>query len=163
MAIGRLYDLIDRNDAWANGVELRQVVTEILKPCQTDRVDRLDIDGPDLSLDRNRAVEMALVLNELATNALKYGALRTPDGTVSVRWTRDAQGEMALVWRERGGPPPEPGATPGFGSALLTKLVERSMRGRIEHQLEPDGLVCRITTPSHPSVRVREPVSRPEA
>ncbi|GAC1403486.1 MAG: hypothetical protein NVSMB69_00080 [Novosphingobium sp.] len=102
------------------------------------------IAGPPCTLQPQACQPMALVLHELSTNALKHGALSRPDGRVDVRWTLDADGQLAQFhWTESGGPPVVAPSRKGMGSSLLA-----SMR-----QLNPDvqwhaqGLVCRLSVP----------------
>ena len=87
---------------------------------------RISIDGPRVLLRSNAVQGFTLVVHELATNAAKHGALRAPDGRISVRWSVERNGaEPALRfrWEERGGPPAEPPREKGFGSVLLEHAV----------------------------------------
>jgi two-component sensor histidine kinase/PAS domain-containing protein len=83
---------------------------------------RLVIDGPDVMLGPRGALSMGLVMHELGTNAMKYGALSEPDGIVTVRWTIDESGaepQLSFTWQESGGPLPSQPARKGFGSKLI--------------------------------------------
>jgi two-component sensor histidine kinase len=100
----------------------------------------LRLDGPETALAGGFAFDLALVLHELAINAAKHGALSTPDGTVSVRWTRDAEG-LDLVWTERGGPPVAPPTRKGLGSHVIARLP--SPGSDVAVRFEPEGLVWR--------------------
>jgi two-component sensor histidine kinase/PAS domain-containing protein len=83
---------------------------------------RLDIEGPDVVLGPRGALSMSLVMHELGTNALKYGALSQPDGTVRIRWRVDdgaAEPRFVISWAETGGPPPHQPERQGFGSKLI--------------------------------------------
>jgi two-component system CheB/CheR fusion protein len=106
------------------------------------------VDGPDVTLDPSLAVPLGLALHELATNATKYGSLSRPGGIVELSWSvRRANGvqHLALVWRERRGPPARPPTRRGFG----TSLIERGLPdAQIERVFEPEGLVCRIDLPT---------------
>ena len=87
---------------------------------------RISIDGPRVLLRSNAVQGFTLVVHELATNAAKHGALRAPDGRISVRWSVEGNGaEPALRfrWEERGGPPANPPRDKGFGSVLLEHAV----------------------------------------
>jgi PAS domain S-box-containing protein len=87
---------------------------------------RISIDGPRVLLRSNAVQGFTLVVHELATNAAKHGALRAPNGRISVRWSVEGNGaEPALRfrWEERGGPPANPPRDKGFGSVLLEHAV----------------------------------------
>jgi two-component sensor histidine kinase len=83
---------------------------------------RLDLDGPDVQLGPRGALSMGLVMHELGTNALKYGALSAPGGRIIVRWTieeAETGPRLAFSWRETGGPVPTQPERKGFGSKLI--------------------------------------------
>ncbi len=107
---------------------------------------RIDISpGPDVLVDSDVAVGLGLLFHELATNALKYGALSRPQGQVRIAWS-PAQALTRLEWREVGGPPVARPAREGFGARLLeTALVPQG--GKAERRFEPDGLVCELLIP----------------
>jgi two-component sensor histidine kinase len=105
-------------------------------------------------------------MHELATNALKYGALKSPGGKVSITWSAAPEGEgtrLRLEWRETGGAPLKPNAArpnaarpnaarpnsgkpkrQGFGTRVIRAAVAREREGKSEIAFEPDGLVCRF-------------------
>jgi PAS domain S-box-containing protein len=95
-------------------------------------------EGPDLFLTPRAANAMSLALHELATNAVKFGALSTDSGRVEVRWRRTATGGLDLHWIESGGPPVAPPTRRGFGATLLEKVTGRELGGeaKIEHRRE---------------------------
>lgn len=107
--------------------------------------------GPDFSLSENAMVSISLVLNELATNAAKYGALTTGKGLVKIDWTiqaADGQDMVNLCWSERGGPSAETTTTgSGFGSSLIDHSVTRNLRGEIKRDWTADGLLCTVAFP----------------
>ena len=109
--------------------------------------------GPDIILAENAMVSISLVLNELATNAAKYGALMTDSGQVTIDWTIRSGEEgpdiVELNWTESGGDgslsaPSEA----GFGSSLIDHSITRNLRGEIERNWALDGLKCKITFPA---------------
>ena len=107
---------------------------------------RTDVSGPDVFLPPQAALHMTLILHELATNAVKHGALSNSTGSVAIRWTvvDGSPKELVLTWTERGGPPVVRPATRGFGLSL----IERT--GRLPHiqtkiEFEPGGIVCTIS------------------
>ena len=85
---------------------------------------------------------MAMLLHELATNAVRHGALSVPEGRVSLTWEFDAKdGRLQLLWTESGGPPiPAPPVRRGFGSRLITQLVERQLGGELQSDWQMKGL-----------------------
>lgn len=114
---------------------------------------RIRWSGPDLLLPENALVAMALVLNELATNAVKHGALSGASGDVDVQWTQDAEGAaprlFRLTWTETGnhGPIGPPEKT-SFGTLLMERSVRNNLGGTIERHWEPTGLVLDISLPA---------------
>lgn len=124
---------------------LRQIVTAAARGF-CDRPDRFDMSGSPIDLAPATAVALSLAVHELATNALKYGALSVPEGTVEIRW-RTTNGVLAFTWRERGGPPVVPPGRRGFGSRLLEQGLAQDLGGTVELDFKPTGLVCRLTAP----------------
>src|SRR5690606_41769206 len=114
---------------------------------------RIRWSGPDLLLPENALVAMALLFNELATNAAKHGALSGANGQVDVDWMQeqeDVDGRMfRLTWRESGGDraviAPE---RTSFGTLLMERSVKNNLGGTIERRWEPDGLIVEITMPA---------------
>ena len=145
----RINALIAAHDVTQGGpgrppVELRGLVETALAPYRS-KSERCRIEGADLPLAARMAVPLGLVLHELATNAVKYGAWSGPGGTVSVSWRREA-GRVLLVWREKGqGELAEP-RREGFGTMLMASSA-RQMSGTIERTFHPDGIEVRIEFP----------------
>jgi two-component sensor histidine kinase len=114
---------------------------------------RIRWSGPDLLLPENALVAMALVLNELATNAAKHGALSGDEGTVEVEWAQDPEGSeprmFRLTWTETGnhGPVAPPERT-SFGTLLMERSVRNNLGGTIEREWAPNGLVLTIALPA---------------
>lgn len=77
---------------------------------------------------------LSLIVHELATNAIKYGALSTPSGQVRVRWEVEEASapSVRLVWQESGGPSVTPPSSSGFGTQLIEFAVSRELAGRVE-------------------------------
>lgn len=109
--------------------------------------------GPDLILPENSLVAMALLFNELATNAAKHGALTSDKGQVDIRWTLDDQPtgprEFSLTWTESGGTKlAGPPTQLNFGTSLIDRSVRNNLGGSIERSWDPEGLVCKIKLPA---------------
>jgi PAS domain S-box-containing protein len=107
---------------------------------------RCSIEGLDFRLTPQAAVSISLAIHELATNAVKYGALSGSKGHVRVSWKRE-QDHFWFEWRESDGPPPaaEPKRR-GFGTQLIERTLASELGGTVEMKFEPSGLVCRLTT-----------------
>lgn len=118
-ALARAQDLLLEGDT--RGASIKDLVVQALESFG----ERVVSIGPHVYLNANAAQGFALILQELATNAAKYGALSGPSGTIRVEWAREACSPDALVfrWRERGGPPASPPKRKGFGTMLLEVAV----------------------------------------
>ena len=97
-------------------------------------------EGPDLILTPRAANAVSLALHELATNAVKYGALSVEAGRVEVSWERPAEGGFTLLWTESGGPPVSPPERRGFGSTLLDRVTGRELGGEGRVEYRADGV-----------------------
>jgi len=101
-------------------------------------------------LDSRATVSLSLTAHELATNAVKYGALSQPGGTVSVRWSiqREKDGNwLSLEWRESDGPPVPATTGQGFGSRLMRMMIVGRLGGKLEQTFAPTGLICTVAFP----------------
>ncbi|MDB5452017.1 MAG: histidine kinase [Caulobacteraceae bacterium] len=146
-AVSEAHDvLVDQN--WA-GADLMAIVAGALEPFMSAYTDRLAVGGPDIRLAPNEAVAISLVLHELATNAVKYGALSTAEGRIRVEWNlaQNGRGErqMNLLWAEEGGPAVEPPDHRGFGARLIDRLFEQETNGEAKIDFAPQGLRCSMS------------------
>lgn len=108
------------------------------------------VDGPFVALPATSAQALGLALHELATNALKYGALAHPDGRLEVAWEADeADGErtVTIVWQESGVPIAEPPSRKGYGSELIERALPYQLRAKTQLRFDPDGVRCIIQVP----------------
>jgi len=144
--LARSNDVLTRTD-W-HDAPLRDVVASALD-AHGDELDRIVVEGPAVMLDANLAVAVSLSLHELATNAVKYGALSVPPGQVTVSWTtsRTRMGaiKVEITWLERGGPAVTPPVRRGFGSYLLERGLPSG--GTVRLNFRPTGLECRMSLP----------------
>jgi two-component sensor histidine kinase len=111
---------------------------------------RFHISGAELDLNPKQALALALAVNELATNAAKYGALSQPSGTIEVSWTCEETGadpRFQFVWRETGGPTVVAPSREGFGARVIKTLLADDFGGKVEISYAPAGLVCTLTAP----------------
>jgi two-component sensor histidine kinase len=128
------------------GADLRGLLKEELRPYRKGSGERPRLRGPAVALAPKAAQALSLVVHELATNAAKYGALSTPEGSLDIGWQilQDDGRRLVLVWQERGGPPVIPPARSGFGLQLIRSTLAHDMGGSSELRFDPEGLVCRI-------------------
>ena len=122
------------------------LIARVLAPFDAERI-RIQ-PGPPAALSRFEVLPLALILHELMTNALKYGALSTASGVVKVAWRVEttAAEMLHLHWQEEGGPPVAPSARAGFGTRLLQFSV-KELRGRADLRFEPKGLDATLSIP----------------
>ncbi|HEX2558885.1 HWE histidine kinase domain-containing protein [Phenylobacterium sp.] len=118
-------------------------------------------EGPELFLTPRAANALSLAMHELATNALKYGALSTERGRVEVRWTRQPDGGFELTWTESGGPMVRAPTHRGFGSTLLEQVTGRELNGESRVEYRPTGV--RVQLRAGPAAVVARPETVPEA
>jgi len=121
------------------GASLRELVANELRPFT--ELDRVHMQCEDLVLPAGHVQPICMILHELATNAVKHGALLSPSGRIEVNW-QEARGHLNLLcWREVGGPPVTApmGKMSGFGSTLLHRLAEQ-LEGRMEFHWHAEGL-----------------------
>ena len=136
--VGRITSLAATNAILAKskwrGVALREIFVREFAPYD---LSRFCLSGPDVKCPSEVAILLALVVHELTTNALKYGALSNSVGRVSLAWNK-SDGILYLEWTERGGPKPVKCAKDGFGMKLLQSSV--AINGSLEMKFEPLGL-----------------------
>ncbi|MEO0061919.1 MAG: hypothetical protein RLZZ08_479 [Pseudomonadota bacterium] len=130
---------------------LQELLHALLAPYEIGAEPRFRLTGDDTGLGIQAAGAMALVVHELATNALKYGALSAPGGTVSLACTVSGTasgGELRLIWRETGGPPVTgPPQRSGFGTEMKQRAVLYQLRGTMAENWQREGLVVELAVP----------------
>jgi PAS domain S-box-containing protein len=139
LALAGTYRQLTRSN-WS-GVSLREIVDLTLDPFGA----RIEIDGPDLMLSAKNAQNFSLALHELATNALKHGALSSAGGNVRIAWTIVGNGGGSILkfrWQERGGPPVLGPGQRGFGTLLLESTFKT-----VNLDYAREGLTCDIDVP----------------
>ena len=132
------------------GASLSDLVRRQLAPF-ADVGPRLDVAGPEVVVKSDVAQAIGLALHELATNAVKYGALAAPTGKVSVSWgvveTADGARRVCLKWIEEGGPVVSAPSRKGFGQIVIERMVAQSVDGDVDLQFAPQGLTWQLTFP----------------
>jgi two-component sensor histidine kinase len=139
------HELLSRNK-W-QGVRVADIVRHQLAPYAT-KVNTVSC-GPEIALTAASTEALGMVLNELVTNASKYGALSVPDGRVSVSWEcrNDATTILILVWRETGGPPVVAPSHKGYGTSLICDLIPYELGGSVDLAFLSGGVTCTIGIP----------------
>ncbi|MBR0995087.1 PAS domain-containing protein [Bradyrhizobium japonicum] len=132
------------------GVDLEYLVIEELSAYNAREGEQMRVSGPKMRFQPKAAETFALAIHELATNAVKYGALSQPSGRVEISWRLDegtAPAELVFEWREWGGPPVKPPQRRGFGTELLERTLAFEFKGQTDLAFNPAGLRCTITLP----------------
>lgn len=154
-ALARAHNLLDEKLAHQDSITLADLVVAELEPYRSEAPGRLSAEGDPIRLGSTQAVALGLVINELATNALKYGALSSRKGRLEVHWQK-ADGHVLLKWRESDGPRVRTNAIENFGSRLLRRLVEGQLKGSIRRELAGIGVTCVIEFPLEAVTDARE-------
>jgi two-component system CheB/CheR fusion protein len=130
-------------------VDLEALLSQILTPYAGRLGERLLASGPQIELHAGCAVAVALILNELATNAAKYGAWTRPTGRVSLEWRFSSSNAaiLELVWTERGGPVVQEPQKSGFGQRYIKRSVTHELKGTFNSVFEPQGFSCTFSLP----------------
>lgn len=152
----RIHALADAHDATqgrdADGnAGLRVLIDKVLAPYLSDG-NPVEVTGPDVQLTAKQATPLGLVLHELATNAVKYGAWAQEGGRIAIDWSYQGEGEdrrILLHWREHAVAPIVASGREGFGSLLMTSSA-RQLGGTIEREFAPDGMAVTMLLP-HPA------------
>jgi PAS domain S-box-containing protein len=140
-ALARAHQLL-AGGRWT-GADLRRLVEEELQPYAGDA--RVTIEGEPYALAPAAAQGVAMAIHELATNAIKHGALSAPRGRVEVSWTQGADGAPAVItWREAGGPAVQAPTGRGLGMTVLERALQGTAGGRTRIEWRPEGLFCEL-------------------
>ncbi len=143
VALAEAHDLLTREN-W-EGAELHDVTSRLADLHGGPA--RFELSGPSIRLSPKTALSLSMALHELATNAMKYGALSTPEGRIRVAWglaPDPGAARLELTWTERGGPPVKPPTDRGFGSRLIERGLAAELSGSAAIDFQPDGVICRI-------------------
>jgi PAS domain S-box-containing protein len=143
MALSRAHDVLTRQN-W-EGAELREIAGQALEPYSSSNEDRLHLSGPAVRLPPQKALALAMAFQELATNAVKYGALSNATGEIHLTWNIDrADGVpvLCVCWQELGGPPVHPPSQRGFGTRLIERSLADDLKGKVRIAFDATGIVC---------------------
>ncbi|EJL04369.1 MULTISPECIES: PAS domain S-box protein [Pseudomonas] len=146
LALSRAHDLLTKRH-WGS-TPLDNLAQEVLMPVFGAEPDRVVFEGPSIDVGTRVALNLTMTLNELAINALKYGAMSVETGTLSVAWRVQSQPNGTLLnldWQEQGGPPVSEPEREGLGSRLMKRCIERDLGGEFDLNFSPQGLRCRLS------------------
>jgi PAS domain S-box-containing protein len=141
-------DLMIEHD-W-RGADISQIIQWQLAAVIDDQANRVSVEGYPCVVTPRVAQALGLAIYELATNALKFGALSAPTGKVDIRWQAQARNggrEFRLSWHESGGPPAVRPRKKGFGSSIIENMIARSVLGSVTISYPPTGLVWELVAP----------------
>jgi two-component sensor histidine kinase len=145
-ALGRVHDLL-LETSWAE-TTLSAVVKTAIEPFQTKAVEQFLVHTDNLKLAPNAVLPIAMVLNELCTNAVKYGALSNPNGRVEISGSIDnAARKLCLSWTEKNGPRVQEPKRRSFGSKLVEQAFAGQLKGSAKLEFAPAGVSYRLETP----------------
>lgn len=148
-ALGRAHELVrpslEEGAPVPGRSTLRTLMADLFRPYLAFDAGRIAIEGTDVAVDDRGATALALLFHELATNAVKYGALSTLTGQVAISIDL-SDGAVLVIWREMGGPAiAEPPVKTGFGTRLAEISVVQQLGGRLHKSWDRDGLVVTIS------------------
>lgn len=147
-SLGLAHGLLSEHE-W-RGIGIRELTQTELAPFDDGEASRISVVGQDALLTPDQALGLALVLHELASNALKYGSLSVPEGNVAVSWviqgSRDDK-RLVLDWTETGGPEVVTPKHHGFGSILIRRSLAKVLSSEVRHEYRPEGVHARISMP----------------
>ena len=161
-ALARSHGLLARG-RWSD-IPLQELVAGEMEPHRRDMRGLIDQSGPPVLLKPKAAVAIGMILHELSVNAVKYGALGSADGRVSITWAlkdADAAAHLILHWQETGGPPVTSPASAGFGTMLIERQAARELAGTATIEYPRGGVRATLAIPDDPELFLRPPAPGP--
>jgi two-component sensor histidine kinase len=147
VALSKAHDMVRPNlNQQEKAAELGDLLATLLQPYANPHLEteRVHVSTPKLLVGEKAATALALVVHELATNSIKYGALSNAKGAIDIACST-SDGEVAIVWRETGGPPiSEPSGRSGFGTKLVVSSLSDQLGGTISASWPPTGAVITL-------------------
>jgi len=125
------------------GAELTAIAKQELAPYGAADGQRVQVEGPEVLLEPDVAQAIAVILHELATNAVKYGALSVAGAQIDLKWF-ETDGRLNLRWSEIGGPTIERPTRKGLGGQIIERMIAQ-LRGKVSFDWRPEGLVCELS------------------
>lgn len=140
VALGQVHDLLLQTN-WAEA-DLKAILQTAVTPFSADR---FVIVCPSIEVAAATALPLGMVLNELCTNAIKYGALSNSDGFVSIAAAMEGDGRtLGIHWKETGGPPVAPPSRRSFGTRLIEQSLVGPLGGQVALEFPVDGVACTV-------------------
>lgn len=145
----RIDALSRSNDALRRGGEggsLRALIEDSIRAF--DGQQRLRVEGEDAQISASARDTMALVVHELVTNSVKYGALSVPEGEILCSFSKRSRGQILWTWQETGGPETSEPKRVGFGTTLISRAIPHELGGKAQVKFNPGGVEARFTLPA---------------
>jgi two-component system CheB/CheR fusion protein len=143
-AMAAAYNIVSR-ESWGE-VTLREIAVSQLEPYLPEESSRTSLGGPNVLFKPSAALAFGMVIHELTTNSVKYGALSNDDGKVGLRWHVEG-GTLIVRWTETDGPKVKAPRRRGLGSELIEREVAHVLRGSSETEFKPEGVVTTLRLP----------------
>lgn len=134
--------VLDRTDA----ATVREAISSSTSVFEQEPETKFQLNGPHVRLRQEAALSLAMAIHELCTNAVKYGALSTESGHVTINWALNGA-TFSFTWTEHGGPPAIPPTRRGFGSRMIERVLAGELGGEAELHYEPSGFRCTFEAP----------------
>ncbi len=145
-ALGVAQDLLVR-ERWT-GAGCLTLIESAVKAFQSKGLDQFAIAGENILVSSGSAVSLSMVIHELCTNAVKYGALSSANGRIAISWTVEQEPKrFRLRWIERGGPLVVEPTRKSFGSKLIEQALPGQLQGEARLHFAPEGLICDVNIP----------------
>jgi two-component sensor histidine kinase len=148
IALSQVHNVLT-NRSWAD-VGLLDIVAQAVEPYRSREEDRIHVQGPPIQVPPRMALALAMALQELATNAVKYGALSNGTGQIRVHWKLNGARtpeRLQLMWRETNGPPVHNPTRRGFGTRLIERSLAHDLNGDVRIEFAPTGVQCSVDAP----------------
>jgi two-component sensor histidine kinase len=144
-ALGRAHDLLLQAN-WTKA-QLRDIIRAAVQPFDDPEMSRFSIEEPSVEIDASAVLPLTMSLNELCTNAVKYGALSVPAGRIAIVVSADEKTDrFKFSWTESDGPMVQKSKRPSFGTRLINGLAEQ-LHGKARLTYEPQGVRYELDTP----------------
>ena len=145
LALGRAHDVL-LQARWSSA-RLAHIVRSAIKPYERQDLAQFSISGPEIQITSGSVIALAMMLNELCTNATKFGALSVPSGRIEIVWTIDEQTQrLHLAWTEKDGPPVQAPTRRSFGTRMIETLGKQ-LDGEARLNYDPNGFEYALDVP----------------
>jgi two-component sensor histidine kinase len=148
IALSQVHNVLT-DQSWAD-VGLHDIVAQAVEPYRSRGENRIHVQGPPVQIPPRMPLALAMALQELTTNAVKYGSLSNGTGQIRVHWTLigpDSMDRLRLIWEEADGPPVHTPARRGFGTRLIERSLAHDLNGEVRIEFAPSGVVCSVDAP----------------